>query len=220
MLSITAFKYNHRDQGTKLFSSNIRAQFEQATTVEGIFKVLITECASFLNYEIFESVIDEFEVDRSQAKLNYSEHLKAYVEKHKLSEFYKINPLLEKVNDSSKKLVLKFDIKLTQSLGTLKDCTKAIANILDLSASALQLLSIAEGCVIVTLLIPASVADIIFTSNTVFTPEQRSEFQKLSVMWLQYNGHKFSFGNGNDDEGHVRSSGMCSLNTCMQTHQH
>lgn len=208
LLSLTAFECNHKDQDsdTKLFSDK-KAQLENATKVADIFKVLITECASFLNYEIFESVIDEFDINRDQEKLNYPEHLEAYIKKHKLSEFYEINPLLEKFNDSSKKLILKFGIELTNNLGTLKDCTKAIANILGLSASALRLLSIAEGCVIVTLLIPASLADVIFTSSTEFTPEQRSEFQKLSVMWLECNGYKFKFGNDHGDEGHVRSSG-------------
>lgn len=40
--------------------------------------------------------------------LNYSEHLKAWLGKHKLSE-------LEKISDSSKKLILKFDIALPTS---------------------------------------------------------------------------------------------------------
>ena len=46
--------------------------------------------------------------------------------------------MLKKVECSSKKMVLKFDIEMTCKLGKLQDLTKAIANILGLRQSALR----------------------------------------------------------------------------------
>ena len=46
---------------------------------------------------------------------------------------------------------------------------------------------------LLTLLIPASIADVIFTSETVFTPEQERGFQAASVLWFECNGYKFDF---------------------------
>ena len=88
---------------------------------------------------------------------------------------------------------IKFDIKKTCNLDSLKKLKEAIANILHLQPSTLRLLSIKKGCVHVTLLIPASIADAIFTTDTTFSPEQKSRFRAASVMWIECNGHMFDF---------------------------
>ena len=63
--------------------------------------------------------------------------------------------------------------------------------------SALRLLhNIEEGCVVVTLLIPALVADFIFSRDNAFSTEEVKEFQVLSILWLESNGgHKYEFTN-------------------------
>ena len=192
LLSLDAFQGDQEGANVKLFFDK-REKLEKASDIEDIFCLLVTECASFLNYEIFQSIISEYDINTSQEKLAYPEHLKAYINKHRLSEFYEINPKLEDFTDDSKSLVLKFGIELTSSVGTLKECTEAVANILGLKQTALRLLSIKEGCVIATLILPATVASAIFPSDKQFSSEQKSGFQALSVLWLKYNGFYFDF---------------------------
>lgn len=192
LLSLDAFQNDQEDANVKLLFDK-REKLEKASDIEDIFCLLVTECASFLNYEIFQSIINEYDIDTSQKKLAYPEYLNAYINKHKLSEFYEINPRLEDFTDDSKSLVLKFGIELTSNVGSLKERTEAVANVLGLKPSALRLLSIREGCVIATLILPASVANAIFPSDKQFSSEQRSGFQALSVLWLKYNGFYFDF---------------------------
>ncbi len=191
LLSLDAFQSDHDDASLKLFSDK-REKLEKASDIEDIFYLLITESASFLNYEIFQTMLDEYDIDTSQKKLSYPEHLNAYI--NKLSEFYEINPSLESFTDDSKSLVLKFGIELTSTIGTLKELTRAVANILGLKPSALRLLSIREGCVIVTLLLPASIAAAIFKKQ--FSSKQENDFRALSVMWLKCSDFYFDFQKG------------------------
>lgn len=146
-----------------------------------------------MNYEIFQFIIEEYDIDRHQERLKYPEHLKAYINKHKLSEFYEINPQLEDFTDTSKKAILKFDIELISSLGNLKARIENVASILKLKPSALRLLGIEEGCVVATLLIPASIADTIFTSDKQFSSEEEDRFRAVSVVWFRCNGCFFYF---------------------------
>ena len=115
------------------------------------------------------------------------------MEEHKIEEFVRINPKLEKLNETSKKINIKLGIKKTCSLDSLKRLKEVIANILELKASTLRLLSIKKGCVQVTLLIPSSIADVIFTRKTIFNSEKEQEFQAASVLWLECNSYKFDF---------------------------
>lgn len=195
LLSLDAFQSDHDHDNTdvKLFSDK-KEKLEKASDIEDIFALLITDCASFLNYEIFQSIIGEYDIDTSQKKLSYPEHIKAYVNKHRLSEFYEINPMLKKdIAEDSECLVLKFGIELTNNIGTLKERIEALANILGIKPSALRLLSIKEGCVIVRLFVSASIAGVIFSDEKQFSSEQINSFRALSVVWLKYNGYYFDF---------------------------
>ncbi len=71
---------------------------------------------------------------------------------------------------------------------------KSIAAIFGLLPSALELVDIKDGCVIVTFLIPASVADAIFTPDTVFTSQQEDKLRAVSLLWLKCNGCTINFG--------------------------
>ena len=187
LLTLSAFEHKEGDPKLTLFYG-MRKKLKDVDKIEDIFRILTEEYASFLNYEVFESIIDEFEVDNTQKKLKYPEHLVAYIYKHKINEFCEINPLLKNLKDSSKELILKFDVKLTDTLGSLKERTEAVAKLLELRPSALRLLSIEEGCVLVTTLIPAHIADFLFIRQKIFPVEKEKEFRTLSLLWLKSNG--------------------------------
>lgn len=95
---------------------------------------------------------------------------------------------------AQKKLILKYDIETSCNLAKVYNFKRRIAKILGLLPSALHILDIKDGCVVVTFLIPASVADDLFTPDTVFTSEQEEELRAESVLWLKCNGHTFHWG--------------------------
>ena len=107
--------------------------------------------------------------------------------------------LSEISNKLEKATTVKFDIAMTCSLAKLQDYTLNIADILGLRPFALRLLSIEEGCVVITLLIPAPVADVIFSSNKIFTTEERKQFQGLSILWLKCSGREYDFSELSDE---------------------
>ena len=220
LLSLPALKSGESDQQVMLLSE-ISDKLERATTVNGIFNVLNRNYATFLNYEIFLNIAEEYEVDPDHEKMKYPEYLDDYMRMHKLSEFEEIDPLLKNVKCGSNDImVLKFDIAMTCSLAKLQDYTLNIADILGLKPSALRLLSIEEGCVVVTLLISASVADFIFNRNKTFTTVEKKRFQALSVLWLKCNDHVYDFskflGLQNDQKPKEKSnSGISSLCTLI-----
>lgn len=194
LLNLPAFGDDKCSQKLTLLSG-LRTELENATTVNKIFNLLSTEYASFLDYDIFEFIIEEYDIDESRPRMKYPEYLEAFINQHKLAEFVEINPLLKDFSDSSKELILKIDMELTCSLARLKDLTKAIASILGIKKSALRLLDVAEGCVVVSLLISAPIADFIFADEK-FTSQQGEDFISISVLWLKYNNIKYEFSSG------------------------
>ena len=191
LLAISAF--NHKEKKLVLLSSH-RADLEKAVDLYDIFNLLVTEYASFLNYNIFQLIEDKYQLNKGQEDLKYPEHLVAYINRHKVSEFIEINPFLQKFTKTSKQLVLKFDIESTCRLSNFLNLKKAVANILGLKSSALRLLSIAEGCVVVTFLLPAFIAEDIFTGENPLTQHQKQEFRTLAVLWLESNNCRIVFG--------------------------
>lgn len=191
LISLPAFKENHKGKKLTLLA-NKEAELEKCDSIPKIFKFLSTKCSSFLDYEIFEDIMKFYKISKDQEHLNYSNHLHTYIQKHKISEFTKIIPFL-KEKEGSKELTLKFDIEITCSLAKVTDLKKSIASILGLLPSALEIVDIEDGCVIVTHLISASVADAIFTPTAVFTSLQKDELRLAKVLWLKCNGHVFNF---------------------------
>ena len=179
--------------------SEINEKLEKATTVNCIFNVLNRNYATFLNFEIFQCIAEEYEVDPDHEKMKYPEYLDDYIKKHKLSEFEEINPLLKNTECGTNEMVLKFDIAMTCSLAKLQEYTSNIADILGLRPSALRLLSIEEGCVVITLLIPAPVADFIFSSDKKIITDKIKQLQALSILWLKCNGHEYDFSKLSDE---------------------
>ncbi len=191
LLSVSATSTTCKGQKLTLLSDK-KQELEKCDTINAIFDLLTTQCASFLNYEIFQSILENYNISEDPERLKYSEHLIEYAKKHKISEFAKVNPLL-KAKNGSKELIMKFDIETTCRLAKVTELKMIIAEIMDLSPSTLEIVDIEDGCVVVTFLIPASVADAIFTPNTVFTSQQKDKLRAASVLWLKCNGHTFDF---------------------------
>ena len=173
--------------------SEKKSELLKAETISDIFCFLTTECASFLNYEIFQNIHEHYSIGAEQEKLKYPQHLEAYVEKHKISEIAKIIPKLPMPKHGCQELIVKCNIKNTSKLAKVFDLKKSVARILGLLPSALEIYDIKDGCVIVTFLIPASVADALFTPDIVFTPQQKDELQAASILWMECNDHHFQF---------------------------
>ena len=218
LLALPAFKSDIKRELKFFIMSEVKVEIQQATTVDDIFNVLNTKYATFMNYDIFQRMVDDFGLNEGQAMLKYPKYLEDYIKMHKLSEFEEINPMLKKVECGSKKMVLKFDIETTCNLSKLQDLTKAVANILGLRKSALRLLSIEKGCVIATFLIPAPVADFLFSSGEIFPAGKIEEFQAQSLLWLECNGFKYDFNKPNDrskDTSGMSSRKISTLSTSL-----
>ena len=212
LLNLPALDYDKsKDEQQYKLLSEARDGLQKASTVKDVFFVLSTECASFLNYGIFHSIQKKYEIVDSR-ELKYPEDLKAYINMHKVSEFVKINPRLAELTAFSETVVLKFDIPMTSKIDKVLNLKKAVAKILRLQPSSLRLLSIKEGCVEATFLIPSDVADFIFKE---ITPRQLEEIQALPVMWLKCGDHKFSFVrktlNEKEDEYHLSGKSQQEL---------
>lgn len=171
---------------------DMKNELKEVEDVTDIFTLLGSKYASFLDYDIFEAILMQFGENEKHEDLDYPTHLKTYIEVHKIKEFVKLNPrLLLEIDRNSEVVKIKFNITRTQSLKTLKEVIAAVANILGIQASALRLYSIKKGCVLVSCLIYKSIANAIFTSEMVFTEDQKDKFRAASVLWLEYKCRKF-----------------------------
>ncbi len=186
VLGLSAFQDQDGKQ-PNLLDDPTKAKIEEADSIHNIFGILITYCCSLLHIDIFQSIIKKYGINTDSEDLKYSHHLAAYINKHKISELLKIIPRLEtflgSLNSKSNKLTLKFDVKLFSKVTKVFELKTAIAGILKLSPSAIRLVSIEKGCVVLTFLIPKAVAEYIF--KTRLTVKQKLDIQALSVNWLK-----------------------------------
>ena len=193
--------FNHDNQQVMLLS-DVSDKLQEAATIHAIFEFLSLRFASFLNYDIFKSIVQKFGNDKDHQKLeDYTARLEEYVNKHKISEFFDINPALKEHNKTvkehdktAKELILKVDLEKFQKLAKIINLKRAIADIWDLKTSAIQFYGIEDGCVLVIFLIPVCVADVIFVEENRSTIlKQAGCFQALSVQWLECDGFKVYF---------------------------
>ena len=188
LLGLSPYVDDYGDERPRLLD-HVKAKIEMADSIVRIFQVLTTDCCSFMDVSIFQSIIDEYEIDtNSDVKLQYSEHLKSYLLDHKISEFIMINPKLDRWKNSDI-LILKFNTDLSSSITKVLDLKSAIAEILGLkSGAALQLLSIKEGCVVAAFSILSTVAESVFARG--LTAKQEADIRALSVLWLECGDYK------------------------------
>ena len=190
LLSLPAFNCDVQNEDYKLMSQK-RNDLEGANDIIDIFNIIARDHASFLEYDIFQGIVREHKLDRSQEPLQYPDHLKAYIQKHTIAEFMELYPALKRYN-GEKELTLKFELKLLdRKIATLLDLKNAIAAILGVQSSALRLLSAREGCLVLQFLIPEFITSRIFAEK--LTSKQVKNFQELSVIWLKCAGCEFTF---------------------------
>ena len=186
------------DDGQYRLLAGLRAQFQRAETINDIIDAMDF---SFLEYHVFQDIVERYRLDENQATVMdplrlYPDRLKEYIEKHKISEFIQINPQLSTLDSSSEELTLKFRVDLSRyRLKNLIELKSIIADILGIRVSALRLLSVEEGCMLVTFLIPLPVAQLIFPSGSALTEQQMKSFRRLLALWLKCCGFTISFGN-------------------------
>lgn len=184
------------------FKSNkmVANELKNAKTINEIFIVLTSKVCSFWDYDIFEFIVSEYDLDESREKLQYSKHFESYIQKHKVSEFVAVNPLLAKhkvESEDSKELALKFDLNIVDcSLDQIDKLKNDVATLLKIESSTLRLISIEEGCMEVTYLIPATQADVIFTREWKTVSERAKSLKDASVVSVTCNNSTFNTKEG------------------------
>lgn len=78
LLSLEAFQSGHNVQCKLL--SGVEEKLEEASTIYQILDIVTKDCASFLDFEIYQCIVDQYEFDNGQNALKYSQHLKDYIE--------------------------------------------------------------------------------------------------------------------------------------------
>ena len=201
VMSLEAFEADH-DIQCKLLAE-IRHELESAESTQKLLDLVAKDCASFMNIGILGRIVKEFGLDSGQDAMKYPEYLVSYINKHKISEFTQINPKLAESTDTSKEISLKVDIAATCKLAKIKDLHAAVAHILHLLPSAIQLVSIQQGCVVVKFRILTHVADMIFTKDKKFSHSEKDILRSLSVLRLECDGRKFEVSEGSEEITHM-----------------
>ena len=84
LLALPASTSTSDDQRFKRLS-DLKDDLQNVQTVPDIFFILNSKYASFLDYEIFEDMLENYGCnDETNEKLKYPMHLKAYLQKHKI----------------------------------------------------------------------------------------------------------------------------------------
>ena len=184
LLKLPAFTPDLYDRQESLLSA-VKQKLKEADTINKIFDLIGEEYTSFLNYDVFQCIRDKYCKESDNDDLKYSEHFKAYVERHNIKEFFAVNPSLQKCSDADMELQFKIEIKLISKMTTLVSLKSSIASILNVPPAALRIKGIDEGCVILTFLIPGCVKDILFVPGTKLTSQKREALRALSVLWVR-----------------------------------
>ena len=193
LLKLPAFTNNQQDK----VLSGVKDKMKNARTINEIFDLIGEEYTSFLNCDIFLSILNQYCSGVDNNALKYPEHLKAYIDQHTINEFISVNCELEKITDKDEKLKFKFDIEQTSKVAKVKS---KIAAILGVTPSALRLFSIEKGCLIVTFLTPAFVADKIFSAGGILATKQMDELCANSVMWVKFRDYRIKVGKKNQGQ--------------------
>lgn len=202
--NLAEFDSNKNEEQLKVAKDKLRS----AETMCRVFRTISEHCASFLDFEIFEAIRERYGIEQDDDHLRYADHVRAYVEKHKISEFFTINPRLEKkCVDASDEIIIKFDIHLNNKLDKVVGLKRALANILKVQTTALQLIAIEEGCVIMIYLIPTFMVQTICRK---FTKSQVEEFRSLSALWVICGECKFDFRRAIFDKYDSDAGELCS----------
>ena len=226
LLKLPAFACTADDKKNTLLAG-VKAELKEADTIHKIFDLIGEEYTTFLNYDVFNFIYDKYCPDMEHEDLKYPEYLRAYINQHNIKEFFEINPKLEKCTAAYKKLQFKLDIEPTCKIAKIVDLEPKIASILGVKPSALRLVSVEEGCVIVTFLVPAFVADAILPADKKMTTDEAIALRALSVLWVQCGDYREEVNveelkkstrmvsSTTYDSGGHESLQYCNLNQCL-----
>ena len=91
--------FNNSEQNYTLLFGH-EAELINAIDLQNVILILCKNYASFLTYDIFQFIVDNYKLDNGQEEFQYPDHLRTYIERHKISEFVAINPLLKNMTDT------------------------------------------------------------------------------------------------------------------------
>ena len=167
-----------------------RGELEGVTDFYAVFNLLVTEYASFMNYDLYEYMLDQYPIRSGKEVLKYPEYIDVYLKKIKIAEFSMVNPIPRRIPDTTREFIVQVDIPASARLAAIVvDLKKAIGMILGINPTAFQFIDvITEGCVLVMFLLPAPVAQIIFNKHTALTEEQIERLRTAGVLWFKCNG--------------------------------
>ena len=151
LLAYRHFRGVIRKESALLLSDRQR-DLEKAESIDEIF-VIVCPFWSFLDYEILEDIINSKDLGAESDRQNLAEYvtnLKDFLHSWRV-EPRKVSRDDSESSGSRVKLHFKLD---TNSLSMYRDVKIAIARILDIQVSALQLCSIEEGCTELVFLCP------------------------------------------------------------------
>lgn len=188
-------------------------KLQEADSVDKIFNLVSTQGASFFHYDIFESIRKRYcntPIDIQNPDLKYFEDFQEYIDRHRISEFFKINPKLRtEYSGDLEELAFKFNIPDTEKVGKLVNLRYEFIRIFGFEYSAVQLVGVEEGCVIVTFLIPRAMVETVCTPSS----EQIEELRSLSVLWLKCGDKEVNLS------GEANAEGKILVQAILFTHQ-
>jgi hypothetical protein len=218
LLNLPAFKSDQRGRQRGLvLLSDVRNQLESAITIYQVIDTLSVEHASYLNCEVYQSIVGEFGTRKDHERMdNYFERHQDYIGRHKLLEYLELHPA-RRGTDPTKKLILRLNFNMTMRISELLRWRESFADVLGLWGTTLRMYGIEEGesnTVGVIFLIPATIAEEVFT-NLKLTTQQIADFQALNVISIKYCDSEFNVMNGESD-----ASGEGSGSTMIKGQQH
>jgi hypothetical protein len=175
---------------------------KEAATLNDIFDLIGDQCASFFHYDVYQSIQDEFCSDTENPNLKYSERFKAFINLHKISEFFSINPKLRLRYSAGSELALKVgNIQMSDKIVKAVDLKHTIAKTLKRMPSEIQLVTIEDGCVVMKFLVSTAIR----SALTELSLDQKKDLQHLSILFLECGDYRLdlSFSGGCDRYAHA-----------------
>ena len=164
----------------------------QASSMERVFLIL-TDYWSWYNYSLLEEIINEYGDEEDQSRLDGFKK-KYYAFAHNRIVEFSQHPMTfgAAVGDGKARTLLVFKVDRswdTIHIGQLSEIHRNLASILKVKPHTLYLASIRKGCILVTFLIPSSVAQAVFPLST----SQKEALAATDIMLVKCGTHCHRF---------------------------
>ena len=173
-----ANKKQHRE-----FLMKYKKHFEDCENIRSIFRNLSTYW-NYMNIDILAHLITQFSLHCLYMQLKaYEEKLEQFMERTTLQEYYEVEADKEQKEAPKgfSKLVSKHNWKPPTYLKTVDEFRRRFARKYNLHACAVILVSMNIGSVVITMMVPESVAAMVKSTGAEF-------FKKQGIIDLQLNG--------------------------------